>query len=148
MHTAEPRRGVCIVAASSGSERCRAGHPGGCSAAVGTVAPPDVSSDALDAGGWERADRSEETVFSESYGPVEVAGKAVTLTYRNAELAAAVAEDTGGRVDATLGVFTASHINFDPPLNDLPGTSAARKSSTKPRHRPAASSAGACATAA
>ncbi|MDL0140656.1 DUF6517 family protein [Halobacterium salinarum] len=94
---------------------------GGCSAAVGTVAPPDVSSDALDAGGWERADRSEETVFSESYGPVEVAGKAVTLTYRNAELAAAVAEDTGGRVNATLGVFTASHINFDPPLNDLPG---------------------------
>lgn len=93
----------------------------GCTNALGTVAPPEVPQGQLDEGGWERSDRTEETVLDRSYGPVDVTAKSTTLTYSDTELATGVEEKTLGRIDGTLAIYAASHINFDPNLNNLPG---------------------------
>lgn len=93
----------------------------GCTNALGTVAPPDVPQDQLDEGGWEQSDRTEETVLDESYGPVNVTAKSTTLTFSDTALATEMEEKTLGRIDGTLSIYAASHINFDPNLNNLPG---------------------------
>ncbi|AHG04764.1 hypothetical protein HALDL1_15090 [Halobacterium sp. DL1] len=93
----------------------------GCSSAVGTVAPPDVPQAEIDEGGWERTDKTEQTVFEESYGPVTITGKSTTLTFADEALAAEVSEKTLDQIDGTLAIFAASHINFSPDLNNLPG---------------------------
>ncbi|WP_336036141.1 hypothetical protein [Halobacterium yunchengense] len=93
----------------------------GCTSALGTVAPPDVPQDQLDEGGWTRTDRSEDTVFEESYGPVDVVAKSTTLTFEDEQLAAEVTEKTLGQIEGRLAIYAASHINFSPDLNNLPG---------------------------
>ncbi|MCG1004136.1 MULTISPECIES: DUF6517 family protein [Halobacterium] len=93
----------------------------GCSGAVGSVAPPSVPADQLSEGGWTQTDQSEETVFEQSYGPVTVTGKSTTVTYEDEALAADVREKTLGQIDGTLAIYSASHINFSPDLNNLPG---------------------------
>ena len=92
----------------------------GCTNALGSVAPPQVPDQQLEDGGWEQTDRSEETVLDESYGPVNVTAKSTTLTFSDTALAAEVSEKTLDRIDGTLAIFAASHINFDPNLNNLP----------------------------
>lgn len=92
----------------------------GCSNALGTVAPPQVPDDKIQAGGWEQTNREETTVFKQSFGPVKVTGKSTTLTFNDVELASEVQEKTLGRIDGTLSLFAASHINFNPDLNNLP----------------------------
>ncbi|MFC3477495.1 DUF6517 family protein [Halobacterium litoreum] len=92
----------------------------GCMNAIGTVAPPEVPQGDLDDGGWTRTDRTEETVFQESYGPVDITAKSTTLTFSDEELAASVTDKTLGRIDGTLALYAASHINFSPDLNNLP----------------------------
>jgi len=93
----------------------------GCTNALGSVAPPQVPDDQLSEGGWEQTDRAEQTVLDESYGPVNVTAKSTTLTFSDTALAAEVSEKTLDRIDGTLAIFAASHINFDPNLNNLPG---------------------------
>ncbi|MCD2198801.1 twin-arginine translocation signal domain-containing protein [Halobacterium sp. KA-4] len=93
----------------------------GCSSAVGSVAPPNVSEDQLSEGGWTKTDESEQTVFEQSYGPVTVTAKSTTVAYEDEALAAAVREKTLGQIDGTLAIYSASHINFSPDLNNLPG---------------------------
>lgn len=93
----------------------------GCSSAVGSVAPPNVSEDQLSEGGWTKTDESEQTVFEQSYGPVTVTAKSTTVAYEDEALAAAVREKTLGQIDGTLAIYSASHINFSPDLNTLPG---------------------------
>ncbi len=93
----------------------------GCSGAVGSVAPPSVPEDQLSEGGWTQTDESEQTVFEQSYGPVTVTAKSTTVTYEDEALAAAVREQTLGQIDGTLAIYSASHINFSPDLNNLPG---------------------------
>jgi hypothetical protein len=93
----------------------------GCTNALGSVAPPQVPDEQLNDGGWEQTDRTEETVLDESYGPVNVTAKSTTLTFSDEALAQEVANKTLGRIDGTLAIFAASHINFDPNLNNLPG---------------------------
>lgn len=92
----------------------------GCTNALGSVAPPQVPQQRLEDNGWERTDRTEQTVLDESYGPVNVTAKSTTLTFSDEQLATAVNEKTLGRIDGTLSIFAASHINFDPNLNNLP----------------------------
>jgi len=92
----------------------------GCTNALGSVAPPQVPDDQLSEGGWEQTDRTEETVLDESYGPVNVTAKSTTLTFSDTALAAEVTDKTLGRIDGTLSIFAASHIDFDPDLNNLP----------------------------
>lgn len=93
----------------------------GCSTAVGTVAPPSVPEQTLSNGGWEQTDRTEKTVFEESYGPVTVTAESTTLTYSDTALAASVKGKTLDRIEGDLAIFAASHINFSPDLNNLPG---------------------------
>jgi len=93
----------------------------GCTNALGTVAPPEVPESQLEEGGWERSDRTEETVLDQSYGPINVTAKSTTLTYSDTALATEIEEKTLGRIDGTLAIYAASHINFDPNLNNLPG---------------------------
>jgi hypothetical protein len=93
----------------------------GCTNAVGTVAAPEVPQDQLQDGGWEQTNRTEETVFEESYGPVTVTAKSTTLTFSDKVLAASVKDKTLSQIDGTLAIFSASHINFSPDLNNLPG---------------------------
>jgi len=93
----------------------------GCTNALGTVAPPEVPESRLEEGGWERSDRTEETVLDQSYGPINVTAKSTTLTYSDTALATEVEEKTLGRIEGTLAIYAASHINFDPNLNNLPG---------------------------
>jgi len=92
----------------------------GCTNALGTVAPPEVPDEQLDEGGWEQTDRTEETVLDESYGPVNVTAKSTTLTFSDTALASAVSEKTLDRIEGTMAIYAASHINFDPNLNNLP----------------------------
>ncbi|WP_232686623.1 DUF6517 family protein [Halobacterium zhouii] len=92
----------------------------GCSTAAGSVAPPSIPEQALSDGGWKQTDRTEQTVFEKSYGPMTVTGKSTTLTYTDAELAKSVEEKTLGRIQGDLAIFAASHINFSPDLNNLP----------------------------
>lgn len=92
----------------------------GCMNALGTVAPPETPQQLLDEGGWEQTDRSEQTVFEQSYGPVDVTAKSTTITYSDTELAGSVSNKTLGRIDGTLAIFAASHINFSPDLNNMP----------------------------
>ncbi|MXR21799.1 DUF6517 family protein [Halobacterium bonnevillei] len=94
----------------------------GCMNALGTVAPPQVPQDELDEGGWTQTDRSEDTVFDEDYGPVTVTAKSTTLTFEDEELAAEVTEKTLDQIDGRLAIYSASHINFSPDLNNLPGS--------------------------
>lgn len=93
----------------------------GCMNAVGTVAPPDVPENKLEDGGWEQTNRTEQTVFNEEYGPVTITGKSTTLTFEDTQLAQSVRDKTLGQIDGTLGLYSASHINFSPDLNNLPG---------------------------
>lgn len=93
----------------------------GCTGALGTVAPPQVPESQLEDGGWEQTDREEQTVFEEDYGPVTVTGKSTTLTFEDTELAAEVREKTLEQIDGQLAIYSASHINFSPDLNNLPG---------------------------
>lgn len=93
----------------------------GCTGALGTVAPPDVPQDRLDEGGWTQTDRSEQTVYEESYGPATVTAKSTTLTFEDEALAAEVAEKTLDQIQGRLAIYAASHINFSPDLNNLPG---------------------------
>jgi len=92
----------------------------GCTNALGSVAPPQVPEQQLNNSGWEQTDRSEETVLDESYGPVNVTAKSATLTFSDTALADEVSEKTLGRIEGTLAIYAASHINFDPNLNNLP----------------------------
>jgi hypothetical protein len=92
----------------------------GCMSAIGTVAPPETPDELLDEGGWEQADQSEETILDRSYGPVDVTAKSTTVTYTDTALSASLREKTLDRIDATLAIFAASHINFSPDLNNLP----------------------------
>ncbi|MFB6072615.1 MAG: twin-arginine translocation signal domain-containing protein [Halobacterium sp.] len=92
----------------------------GCMNAIGTVAPPQVPQSALDEGGWTRTNRSTETVFEESYGPVTVTAKSTTLTFSDQRLAQSITEKTLGQIDGTMAIYAASHINFSPDLNNLP----------------------------
>lgn len=94
----------------------------GCSGALGTVAPPQVPDGQLDEGGWTQTDRSEATVFEQSYGPVDVTGKSTTLTFEDEALAAEVREKTLDQIDGKLAIYAASHVNFSPDLNNLPGS--------------------------
>ncbi|MFB6270410.1 MAG: hypothetical protein ABEH83_10725, partial [Halobacterium sp.] len=71
----------------------------GCTGALGTVAPPQVPKDQLEEGGWTRTDRSEETVFEQSYGPVTVTAKSTTLTFEDQELANEVKQKTLGQIE-------------------------------------------------
>ncbi|CQH60989.1 uncharacterized protein HHUB_3339 [Halobacterium hubeiense] len=93
----------------------------GCSGAVGSVAPPSVPEDQLSEGGWTKTDETEQTVFEQSYGPVTVTAKSTAVTYEDEALAADVREKTLGKIDGTLALYSASHINFSPDLNNLPG---------------------------
>ena len=93
----------------------------GCSGAVGSVAPPNVPEDQISDGGWTQTDESEETVFEQSYGPATITGKSTTVTYEDEALATTVREKTLGQIDGTLALYSASHINFSPDLNNLPG---------------------------
>lgn len=93
----------------------------GCSSASASVAPPSVPEDRLAEGGWTQTDSSEETVFEESYGPVTVTATSSSVTYEDEALAADVREKTLGQVEGPLAIYSASHINFSPDLNNLPG---------------------------
>jgi len=93
----------------------------GCSGAVGSVAPPSVPEDVLSEGGWTKTDESTETVFEQSYGPVTVTAKSTVVAYEDEALAADVSEKTLGKIEGTLAIYSASHINFSPDLNNLPG---------------------------
>jgi hypothetical protein len=97
------------------------GAVAGCMNALGTVAPPDVPEQQLEDGGWEQTDRTEQTVFEQEYGPVTVTGKSTTLTFEDTQLAQSVTEKTLGQIEGTLAMYSASHINFSPDLNNLPG---------------------------
>lgn len=94
----------------------------GCTGALGTVAPPQVPQDQLDEGGWTQTDRSEDTVFEQSYGPVDVTAKSTALTFEDERLAADVKEKTLDQIEGRLAIYSASHINFSPDLNNLPGS--------------------------
>jgi hypothetical protein len=93
----------------------------GCTNALGTVAPPDVPESRLESGGWEQTNRTEETILDRSYGPVNITGKSTTLLFNDAALADEMSSKTLGRIEGTLAIFAASHIDFDPDLNNLPG---------------------------
>lgn len=92
----------------------------GCQTAVGSVAPPQVPQDALEDGGWElRNERTEETVFEETYGPVTVEAVATSRTYADAALREQVREDTLGTVDTDLALFSATRIDMAPAVDEL-----------------------------
>ncbi len=110
------RRRYLAAAASTGLAALA-----GCSTAVGEVAPPDVPTDQLNEGGWERTDEDTRTVFEESYGPVTVTAKAHSLTYSDTALRESIREKTLGTIDAQVAVYSATHIDFGPDLNNLPG---------------------------
>lgn len=93
----------------------------GCMSALGTVAPPNVPEQQLDEGGWKQTNRTEKTVYEETFGPVTVTGKSTTLTFEDKRLRQSVKEKTLGQIDGTLAIYSASHINFSPDLNNLPG---------------------------
>lgn len=92
----------------------------GCSTAVGTVPPPRVPGALLDEGGWERVDELHETVFERSYGPVDVEAAAHTVLYEDTGLRADLVEKTLGQVDGQFGLFSATHVDFAPNLDNLP----------------------------
>lgn len=96
----------------------------GCNAisgtALGSVAPPDVPQDLLEAGGWVLQEDQTRTVFEEDYGPVTVVATAHSLTYEDEALAERVTEDTLGSVEGTLATFSATRVRFDPDLTQLP----------------------------
>lgn len=93
----------------------------GCSTALGSVAAPVVPTDQLESGGWVRRDESQETVFERSYGPVTLEAKSHTLAYEDQDLREAIREKTLGRVDGQMALFSATRIEFNPNLADLPG---------------------------
>jgi len=92
----------------------------GCSTAVGEVAPPSVPEDQLEEEGWEQTDENQRTVFEKEYGPVTVTAKSHSLTYSDTALRGDVREKTLGEVDTQMAVFSATHIDFGPDLNNLP----------------------------
>lgn len=71
---------------------------------------PDVPTEALDDGGWERVDRRVETVFELSTASVEGA----TVLYDDARTRDAVAEAVG--LDRQWRFFFATALTFRPPL--------------------------------
>lgn len=92
----------------------------GCQTAVGSVAPPQVPQDALEAGGWElRNERIEETVFEEDYSVVTVEAVASGRTYADAALRDQVRADTLGTVDTDLALFSATRIDMAPAVDEL-----------------------------
>ncbi|NIB99773.1 DUF6517 family protein [Halobacterium sp. R2-5] len=93
----------------------------GCSSAAGSVAPPSVPEGELSEGGWTQTDSSEETVFEQSYGPVTITATSSSVIYEDEALTADVREKTLGQVEGPLAIYSASHINFSPDLNNLPG---------------------------
>lgn len=110
------RRRYLAAAASMGAAALA-----GCSTAVGEVAPPDVPTQQLNDGGWEKTGEDTRTVFEESYGPVTVTAKSHSLTYSDTALRESIREKTLGTIDAQVAVYSATHIDFGPDLNNLPG---------------------------
>ena len=88
--------------------------------ALGSVAPPDVPTAALDEGGWVLQEEDSREVFEEDYGPVTVTAKAHSLVYTDDELASKVETDTLGSVAGTFATFAATRVKFSPDLTSLP----------------------------
>lgn len=87
---------------------------------MGSVAPPTVPQDRLESGGWtKQSEVTDETVFEDTVGPVEVEAVASSVAYEDTALAASVREDTLGAIDATLALFTASRIDMAPAVDEL-----------------------------
>lgn len=92
----------------------------GCQTAVGAVAPPEVPQEALQDGGWElREETNNETVFEDNYGPVTVEAAATSRTYADAALREQVRADTLGTVDTDLSLFSATRIDMAPSVDEL-----------------------------
>lgn len=115
LHSPMERRRF-LLAAGAGTIASLAG----CQTAVGAVAPPQVPTERLEAGGWtKQSEVTDETVFEEAFGPVTVEAKASSVAYEDTELAARVREDTLGAIDATLALFTATRIDLAPSVDEL-----------------------------
>lgn len=93
----------------------------GCSTASGTVAPPKMPTELLAEGGWERIDEQHTTVFDRTYAGVTVTGTAHVLVYEDAALRREIAEKTLGQVSGRFGLLTATHVDFSPDIDNLPG---------------------------
>ena len=92
----------------------------GCQTAVGAVAPPSVSQDDLDAGGWTLREKTDdETVFEEAYSFVTVEAVATSRTYADAALREQVRTDTLGTVDTDLALFSATRVDIAPAVDEL-----------------------------
>lgn len=92
----------------------------GCSRALGTVPPPTVPKSKRDKYGWKRIDSQQLTLFEDQYANVTVGAKAHTLVYENVGLRAELKEKTMGQVDTTVSMFSATHIDLNPNLDNLP----------------------------
>lgn len=93
----------------------------GCSLAVGSVAPPRVPDDLRSAGGWTTVSRTQETVFEQQYAGVTITAESHTVVYEDAALREAVREKTLGRIDRTLSLLSATHVDFSHNVDNLPG---------------------------
>ena len=98
-----------------------AGLAGCATLADASVSPPNVPEDDLKSKGWTQVDSTQDTILEESYGPVTLTAKAYTVIYSNTALRERVKEDSLGKVDSRLALFSATRIDFSPDLGDLPG---------------------------
>lgn len=94
----------------------------GCAAlADASVSPPNVPEDEMKSKGWSQIDSSQDTLLENSYGPVTLTAKGYTTVYSNTDLRERVREDSLGKVDSRLALFSATRIDFSPDLGNLPG---------------------------
>lgn len=93
----------------------------GCSfLAAAEAPPPDVPKQRLDEGGWSQTNKTSETVFDRSYGPVDITAVSSTVQYVDEQLKDRVASRTLDQVQSALSVFFATRVDFSPNLDNLP----------------------------
>jgi hypothetical protein len=92
----------------------------GCSGASASIAPPQIPSSKLEAGDWEKRDETQETIFERSYGPVTLTAEAYSLVYEDVGLRAEIEEKTLDQVSGQFSLFSATRVNFDPNVDNLP----------------------------
>ena len=92
----------------------------GCSTALGSVAPPEVPAQKLESGGWKQTADDQYTVFEKTFGGVDVTAKAHTLTYQDAALSEKVSAETLDQVKGQFAIFSATHVDMAPNLDNLP----------------------------
>lgn len=92
----------------------------GCSSASGSLAPPEIPESLLEEGGWKQQSKRQATIFERSFVGVEVSADAYTRLFEDVGLRQEIAEKTLGQVTGQFSLFSATRVNFDPNIDNLP----------------------------